>query len=97
MLRSVLDAADRVPARQRGGGGIALINSVGNIGGFVGPYVVGFVKDRTGRFEVGLLVLAGVLTVGGCLALTVRGPNEARVGARGRDEFQNLRSQDGKK
>ena len=29
-------------------GGIALINSVGNLGGFAGPYVVGMTKDRTG-------------------------------------------------
>lgn len=50
-------------------GGIALINSVGNVGGFVGPYAVGFVRDATGRFEAGLLLLAGLLVTGGLLAL----------------------------
>jgi ACS family tartrate transporter-like MFS transporter len=53
-------------------GGIALINSVGNIGGFVGPYVIGFVRDSTGRFEDGLLLLAAVLIVGGIVALSTR-------------------------
>lgn len=53
-------------------GGIALVNSVGNVGGFAGPYVLGFVRDRTGRFEAGLLVLAAVLALGGLLALAAR-------------------------
>jgi len=40
-------------------GGIALINSVGNLGGFAGPYMMGWVKDATGSFKDGLYVLAG--------------------------------------
>lgn len=39
-------------------GGIALINSVGNLGGFAGPYIMGWVKDTTGSFQAGLYVLA---------------------------------------
>jgi len=39
-------------------GGIALINSVGNLGGFAGPYIMGWVKDATGSFKAGLYVLA---------------------------------------
>jgi ACS family tartrate transporter-like MFS transporter len=39
-------------------GGIALINSVGNLGGFAGPYMVGWIKDATGSFEAGLFGLA---------------------------------------
>ena len=42
-------------------GGIALINSIGNLGGFVGPYVVGLVKDLTGTFSGGLYLLAAFL------------------------------------
>ena len=53
-------------------GGIALINSVGNIGGFVGPTVVGFLKELTQRFESGLLVLATSLVIAGALALSLR-------------------------
>jgi len=46
-------------------GGIALINALGNIGGFVGPFVVGWIKDRTGSYAPGLLVVAfGVLMTG---------------------------------
>jgi MFS transporter, ACS family, tartrate transporter len=36
-----------------------LINAVGNIGGFAGPFVIGWMKDRTGSFTYGLLVVAG--------------------------------------
>jgi len=57
-------------------GGIALINSVGNMGGFVGPTVVGFLKERTQRFESGLLALAASLVVAGLLALSMRGDRE---------------------
>ena len=39
-------------------GGIALINSIGNIGGFVGPYAIGWIKDATGDVTLGLVVLA---------------------------------------
>jgi ACS family tartrate transporter-like MFS transporter len=52
--------------------GIALINSVGNLGGFVGPYVVGFLSDATGSFYAGLLFLAALVLVAGLLALAVR-------------------------
>jgi ACS family tartrate transporter-like MFS transporter len=40
-------------------GGIALVNSIGNLGGFVGPYAVGWIKDSTGSFEAALYFLAG--------------------------------------
>src|SRR6516162_6349234 len=39
-------------------GGIALINSIGNLGGFVGPYAIGWLKDATGEITLGLVVLA---------------------------------------
>jgi ACS family tartrate transporter-like MFS transporter len=53
-------------------GSYALINSVGNLGGFVGPYVIGTFKDANNSFTNGLLVLAAVLLVGGILTLVVR-------------------------
>ena len=53
-------------------GGIALINSVGNLGGFAGPYVVGMTKDRTGSNLVALLFLGSALLCMGLLALTLR-------------------------
>jgi ACS family tartrate transporter-like MFS transporter len=43
--------------------GIALINSLGNLGGFAAPYAVGALVDRTGDAKYGLLLLAAVLFV----------------------------------
>lgn len=43
---------------QAAAGGLALINTVGALGGFVGPYVVGFVRDATGSFSGGLIALS---------------------------------------
>jgi ACS family tartrate transporter-like MFS transporter len=42
-------------------GGLAMINSVGTIGGFVGPSVMGYLRNVTGSFDAGLLCLAGFL------------------------------------
>jgi MFS transporter, ACS family, tartrate transporter len=39
-------------------GAIAMINAVGNLGGYVGPFVVGWIKDSTQRFDAGLYFLA---------------------------------------
>jgi MFS transporter, ACS family, tartrate transporter len=51
--------------------GIALINSIGNLGGFVGPYLVGLVQDATGSTDGGLLALAAILVGGALLATRV--------------------------
>jgi ACS family tartrate transporter-like MFS transporter len=53
-------------------GGIALVNSVGNLGGFVGPFMVGWIRDTTGGFSAGLLSLAVCLVIGAVIALSVR-------------------------
>ena len=58
-------------------GGIALVNSVGNLGGFVGPSLVGWIRDATGGFTAGLLTLAVILVIGAAVALALpntRGP-----------------------
>lgn len=49
----------------------AAINSVGNIGGFTGPSILGFVQDYTGSEEAGLLILGVALVIAGVLAATV--------------------------
>lgn len=49
-------------------GGIAFINSIGAFGAFVGPYMVGFLKDRTGSFEAGMIGMAIILVVATCIA-----------------------------
>jgi MFS transporter, ACS family, tartrate transporter len=53
-------------------GGVALVNAVGNIGGFVGPTVVGYVRDATGSFAAGLWLLAAGLVVGAVITLCLR-------------------------
>jgi ACS family tartrate transporter-like MFS transporter len=54
-------------------GGIALVNSVGNVGGFVGPILIGWVRDATGGFSAGLLVLAAILVCGAAIVLAIPG------------------------
>jgi MFS transporter, ACS family, tartrate transporter len=49
--------------------GIAVINSIGNLGGFFGPYVIGLIRAATGTFAAGLVALAIALALGGVLAL----------------------------
>ena len=43
--------------------GFAFINTVGTLGGFVGPYMVGFLKDATGSFSAGLIGMAVLLVL----------------------------------
>ena len=52
--------------------GIALINSLGNIGGFAGPYMIGYLKSATGDYSAGLIVLAGLLAAGAVIWLLLR-------------------------
>jgi ACS family tartrate transporter-like MFS transporter len=49
--------------------GIAMINSVGNLGGFVGPFAIGWLKHVTGGYSAGLYVVAGTLAVSAALTL----------------------------
>ncbi|MBS0292696.1 MAG: MFS transporter [Proteobacteria bacterium] len=44
--------------------GIAAINSVGNLAGFVSPYLIGYLKDLTGSTQIGMYVLSTVLVLG---------------------------------
>ncbi|WP_329595523.1 MFS transporter (plasmid) [Streptomyces sp. NBC_01005] len=46
-------------------GGIALINSIGLLGGFISPALLGYLKESTGSNHTGLLVLVGMLLAGG--------------------------------
>lgn len=50
--------------------GIALINSFGNLSGFVSPYMIGLIKDATNSTDAGMFVLAGFLVVGALLTLS---------------------------
>jgi ACS family tartrate transporter-like MFS transporter len=52
--------------------GIALVNTAGSLGGFVGPTMVGYVREATGGFAGGLLFLAALLVLAGLGTLVLR-------------------------
>jgi len=52
-------------------GGIALINAVGNLGGFAGPYVMGWAREETGSYAVGLTILAASMAVAAVLVFAL--------------------------
>ena len=56
--------------------GIALINSVGNLGGLAGPWVIGAIKKATGTFQDGILVVAAGLAVAGTVVLRINLPGK---------------------
>jgi MFS transporter, ACS family, tartrate transporter len=58
-------------------GAIALINSIGNLAGFGGPYLIGWIKDSTGSTANGLLALAVLPLIGGLLVFL--GGHESKV------------------
>jgi nitrate/nitrite transporter NarK len=62
--------AERLP-RNVAGGAIALINSFGALGSFVGSYAVGWLDAATGKPEVSYLLMAGALLVSGVITLAV--------------------------
>jgi ACS family tartrate transporter-like MFS transporter len=52
-------------------GSIGLINSVGNLGGFVGPTVMGFVKEKTGSYAGSLWFLSGSMVLTAVILFTL--------------------------
>jgi nitrate/nitrite transporter NarK len=57
--------------------GIAQINAIGNIGGFVGTYLLGVIKDATGSYSIALLPLAA-LSAAGTGAVMILGRGQRR-------------------
>lgn len=57
---------------QAAAGGIALINSIGAFGGFVGPFLMGYLKDYTQSFTAGLMVMGCILFFAALMALALR-------------------------
>jgi ACS family tartrate transporter-like MFS transporter len=57
-----------------------MINSIGNLAGFVGPYVMGWTKDATGTYVAGLISLAAacLMSIGIVLAMRDEESTEAR-------------------
>jgi MFS transporter, ACS family, tartrate transporter len=52
-------------------GAFALINAIGNVGGFAGPFLIGWIKDATGSFTWGLLAVACSVLMTGIAALLI--------------------------
>ena len=52
-------------------GGLALIVSIGNLGGFVGPFLIGAIREATGSFSWALIAVAGFLILGAVLIRVV--------------------------
>ncbi|HET9018481.1 MAG TPA: MFS transporter [Acetobacteraceae bacterium] len=50
--------------------GIAIINALGNLSGFFGPYAMGWIKDTTGSFSGGLLLIAALALIA-CVAVLI--------------------------
>ena len=77
-LRSLAGVFWAMPPQLLGGrsaaAGIALINAIGGLGGFVGPTLIGVLLDATGGYTGGLLALTGALIVEAALVLAVRLP-----------------------
>ncbi|OAT18341.1 nitrate/nitrite transporter [Buttiauxella gaviniae ATCC 51604] len=51
--------------------GLAAINSIGNLGGFAGPAVIGWLKETTGDFSLALYCVAGMLVISALLTLSI--------------------------
>jgi ACS family tartrate transporter-like MFS transporter len=58
--------------------GIALVNSVGNVGGFVGPNIIGYVQQTTNSFRAGLAIIGAILAAGGLLVLCIPVRHDAK-------------------
>ena len=65
-------------------GGIALVNAIGNTGGYFGPAMVGRIHDATGSYTGGLLLMATFAVLSGVLAVALRPGKQAEHIARGR-------------
>lgn len=50
--------------------------ALGNLGGFVGPYIFGYLRTATGNYEIGLSFLAGCMLLAGVLASMIHIPND---------------------
>ncbi len=70
-----------IPASQLTGpaaaAGLALINSLGGLAGFFGPTLIGMIRDRTGSFSLGMIMLAAAAAAAAALVVAVGGSRAA--------------------
>ncbi len=60
-------------------GGLAFINSIGTLGGFFGPFLMGWLKDLTGSFDTGLALMAVIVLISAAFAALLRAFEPERV------------------
>ena len=61
--------------------GIGLINSIGNLSGFIGPYLTGYLFTVTGSYPPGFLVIAALVGLGGLGMVLMPRNKESQIGA----------------
>src|SRR5690606_25176546 len=62
-------------------GGIALINSIGQTGGFFSPIIIGWARTAIGTTSSGLLIMSSLLAIGALLLLASRAPERSMASA----------------
>ena len=65
-------ASSRVLPVAMAGGAMGLINALGNLGGYFGPFLGGYLQDRTGSFFATAMLFAASLALAGILMMTIR-------------------------
>lgn len=68
-------------SREAAAAGIAVISSIGILGGFVSPTLIGWIKSATGSIQMGLAALTALVIVGGLTILVALPKSAVRVGA----------------
>ena len=68
-------------SREAAATGIAVISSLGVLGGFASPSIVGYVKSLTGSIDMGLAVMTAIIIAGGVVTLLAVPASAVRVGA----------------
>lgn len=59
--------------------GIALINTVGNLAGFVAPYITGMAKDMTGSYQLPMLIVGAMMLMSAALAFAIGRTSQERT------------------
>jgi len=61
--------------------GIALINSMGNVGGFVGPLLIGWMKDKWGSYAIGLYTIGAMCAMSAVVVVALARRTEQKAPA----------------
>ena len=73
---AMLPAFWSIPSRfltgRAAAGGIAMVNSIPNIGAFLGPALIGYLKDRTGTYHAAFLLLGGAVIISAVMLVSLR-------------------------